>query len=58
MLLLFQLVHISSYFVIPAPNENNLIYLLITQTPEEEIKTVFVVVESLSFLYSSKIIYL
>ena len=47
------------YFVIPTSNENNLIYLFITQKPEGDIKnTVFVVTESRSIFYSSKIVYL
>ena len=29
------------YFLIPTSNENNLIYLFVTQTPEGEIKTQF-----------------
>lgn len=27
-----------SYFLVPASNENNLTYLFMTRTPEEEIK--------------------
>ena len=48
----------NHYFLIPASNENNFIYLLITQIPEGEIKTDFVVVESRSIFCSSKIVYL
>ena len=42
------------YFLIPTSNENNFIYLFITQKPEGEIKTVFLVVELLSILNSGK----
>ena len=31
----------KNYFLIPTPNENNLIYLFITQTPEGETKHSF-----------------
>ena len=53
-----------SYFLIPKPYENNLIYLFITQTPKGEIggggrgiKHSFVEVESLSILFSSKFVH-
>ena len=35
---------LCNYFLIPTSNENKLIYLFMSQTPEGEIKTVFVVV--------------
>ena len=34
-----------NYFLTPTSNENNFIHLFITQTPDEDIKTVFVLAE-------------
>ena len=50
--------HIDGYLQTPTSNENNLIYLFITQTTQGGGKnTVFAVVESRSIFYSSKIVY-
>ena len=49
---------ILRYFLIPASNKNNLIYLFIIPTPEVEKKTIyFVEVESSSILCTIKIVY-